>query len=42
MIIFINQKTFNSTFNYIEICIKDQHNRPVNMKDLFQISVYIS
>ena len=32
----------NSTFNYIEICIKDQNNRPVNMKDLFQISVYIS
>ena len=35
-------KILNSTFNYIEICIKDQNNRPVNMKDLFQISVYIS
>ena len=32
----------NSSFNYIEICIKDQDNKPVNMKDLLQISVYIS
>ena len=32
----------NTSFNYIKVCIKDQHNRPVNMKDLFQISVYIS
>ena len=40
MIIFINQKNF--LFNYIEICIKDQNNRPINMKDLSQISVYIS
>ena len=32
----------NTSFNYIENCIKDQHNRPVNMKDLFQISAYIS
>ena len=32
----------NSSFNYIEICIKDQNNRPVNMKDLFQVSIYIS
>ena len=35
-------KSKNSSFNYIEICIKDQDNRPVNMKDFFQISVYIS
>ena len=28
----------NSLFNHIEICIKDQNNRPVNMKDFFQIS----
>ena len=32
----------DSSFNYIEICIKDQNNKPVDMKDLFQISVYIS
>ena len=37
-----SKKILNSSFNYIEICIKDQNNRPVNMKDLFQISVYIS
>ena len=40
--IYKSKNILNSTFNYIEICIKDQHNRPVNMKDLFQISVYIS
>ena len=40
--IYKSKNILYSTFNYIEICIKDQNNRPVNMKDLFQISVYIS
>ena len=40
--IYRSKNILNSTFNYIEICIKDQNNRPVNMKDFFQISVYIS
>ena len=40
--IYKSKNILNFTFNYIEICIKDQNNRPVNMKDLFQISVYIS
>ena len=40
--IYKSKNILNSTFNYIEICIKDQNNRPVNMKDLFQISIYIS
>ena len=40
--IYKSKNILNSTFNCIEICIKDQNNRPVNMKDLFQISVYIS
>ena len=40
--IYKSRKIFNSTFNYIEICIKDQIKKAVNMKDLFQISVYIS
>ena len=40
--IYKSKNTLNSTLNYIEICIKDQNNRPVNMKDFFQISVYIS
>ena len=37
-----SKNILNSTFNYIEICIKDQNNRPASMKDFFQISVYIS
>ena len=32
--IYKSKNILNSTFNYIEICIKDQNNRPVNMKDL--------
>ena len=40
--IYKSKNILNSTFNYIEICIKDQHNRTVNMKDMFQISVYIT
>ena len=40
--IYKSKKILNSTFYYIEICIKDQNNKPVNMKVLFQISVYIS
>ena len=40
--IYKSKNILNSTFNYIEICIKDQSNSPINMKDLFQISVYIS
>ena len=40
--IYKSKNILNSSFNYIEICIKDQNNNPVNMKDLFQISVYIS
>ena len=35
--IYKSKNILNSSFNYIEICIKDQNNRPVNMKDLFQI-----
>ena len=40
--IYKSKNILNSIFNCIEICIKDKNNRPVNMKDLFQISVYIS
>ena len=40
--IYKSKNILNTSFNYTEICIKDQNNRPVNMKDLFQISVYIS
>ena len=40
--IYKSKNILNSLSNYIEICIKDQNDRPVNMKDFFQISVYIS
>ena len=36
------KKILNSSFDFIELCIKDQHNRAVHMKDLFRIIVYIS
>ena len=40
--IYKSKNILNSTFDFIEICIKDQNNKPVKMKDLFRISVYIS
>ena len=40
--IYKSKNILNSSFNYIEICIKDQDDRDINMKDFFQISVYIS
>ena len=40
--IYKKQKIYESTFNFLEINIKDQNNRDIEMKDFFQISVYIS
>ena len=40
--IYKTKKILNSLFDFIEICIKDQNNKPIKMKDLFRISVYIS
>ena len=40
--IYKTKNILNSSFDFIEICIKDQNNKPVKMKDLFKISVYIS
>ena len=40
--IYKSKNILNTNFDFIEICIKDQNNRPVNLKDLFQISIYIS
>ena len=40
--IFKSKNILNSMFDFIEICIKDQFNNPVKMKDLFKIIVYIS
>ena len=36
------QKIYENTFSYLEIDIKDQNDRNFEMKDFFQISVYIS
>ena len=40
--IYKSKNILNSSFDFIEICIKDQFNNPVKMKDLFKIIVYIS
>ena len=40
--IYKTKNILNSSFDFIELCIKDQNNKPVKMKDLFRISVYIS
>ena len=40
--IYKRKNILNTTFNYIEVCIKNQKNQDIVMKDLFQISLYIS
>ena len=39
--IYRKQKIYENTFRFLEINIKDQNNRNIEMKDFFQISVYI-
>ena len=36
------KKILDTTFNYIEVCIKNENNEDIVMKDFFQISLYIS
>ena len=36
------KKILNTSFNYIEVCIKNEKNQDIIMKDFFQISLYIS
>ena len=36
------KKTLDTSFNYIEVCIKNANNEDIVMKDFFQISLYIS
>ena len=36
------KRILDTSFNYIEVCIKNQKNQDTVMKDLFQISFYIS
>ena len=40
--IYKKQKIYENTFNFLEIYIKDQNNIDIEMKDFFQISIYIS
>ena len=40
--IYRKQKIYENKFNFLEINIKDQNNRDIEMKDFFKISVYIS
>ena len=39
--IYKKQKIMESDFNFIEICIKNQDNENIELKDFWQISVYI-
>ena len=36
------KKILDTSFDYIEICIKNENNQNIVMKDFFQISLYIS
>ena len=36
------KKILDASFSYIEVCIKNQKNEDIVMKDLFQISFYIT
>ena len=36
------KKILDTSFNYIEVCIKNENNEDIVMKDFFQISLYIS
>ena len=36
------KKILDTSFNYIEVCIKNQKNEDIIMTDLYQISLYIS
>ena len=36
------KKILDISFNYIEVCIKNENNENIVMKDFFQISLYIS
>ena len=40
--IYKKQKIYGNTFDFLEITIKDQNNRDIELKNFFQISVYIS
>ena len=35
------KKILDTSFNYIEVCIKNENNEDIIMKDFFQISIYV-
>ena len=39
---FKRKRILDTSFNYIEVCVKNQKNEDITMTDLFQISFYIS
>ena len=39
---FKRKRILDTSFNYIEVCVKNQKNQDITMTDLFQISFYIS
>ena len=39
--IYRKQRVYENTFRFLEINIKDQNNRNIEMTDFFKISVYI-
>ena len=41
ILIYKKQEIMESDFNYIEICVKNQNNDNIELKDFWQISVYI-
>ena len=40
--IYKRKRILDTSFNYIEVCIKNENNQDIAMKDFFQISLYIS
>ena len=42
IIIIKEKKILDTSFDYIEVCIKNQKNEDIVMTDLFQISFYIN
>ena len=40
--IFKRKKILDTYFDYIEICVKNQNNENINLKDFYQISLFIS
>ena len=40
--IYKRKRILDTSFDYIEVCIKNENNQDISLKDFFQISLYIS